>query len=177
MPAITAMTDGSETVLTDCPVAHEIDILAENYSAAKAQKKVRDEEFKSMEDELVEMVTRFGMVPPHAEASRRLQGRTTILTVTRGNTVAVNEDRVTELRDALAANQRGDLFHRIFAVRTKHELQKDADTVLRSESMSKRLGERVLSLFGRCFTVKRKAPSLKVESLKPKTDAKKKAAR
>ena len=113
------------------------------------------------------MVTKFGIVPPYAEKSIRLTGGIAELTVTRADTVTIDDGRVRDLRNALYANKREALFHILFGVREKFELLKGAAETLKAAGLPKRLYARVMNMFARCFDVKTKQPSLKVEIADP----------
>lgn len=89
-------------------------------------------------------------------------GRHSELTLTKSDTITIDDGRVEDLKSALEANKRSDHFPRLFTLRSKYEVVDGADQVMRTESVSKRLSEKILSLFGRCIQVKAKKPSLKV---------------
>jgi hypothetical protein len=155
------------------PTPEQVDELAARYEAAKEALTEKKTEFESIEQEAIEMVTQFGIVPPFAEKSRRLNGRVAELTVTKGDTLTVNDDRVADLKDALEANGRGDFFPRLFTLRSKYEVVEGAADALKREPLPKRLAEKVLNLWGRCITVRSKKPSLKVVIAGPDKPAKK----
>jgi hypothetical protein len=157
----------------DRPSPEVIDDLARNYLRAKAACDQCDDEFKVIEDQLVKLVQAWGAVPANAEKSRRLNGRLAELTVTKSDRITVNAERVETLRDALAANERGAYFSKLFAMQTKYEVVEGAEAALKTEALPKRLAEKVLNLFGRCFTVTPKKPSLKVVVADPAKPAKK----
>ncbi len=159
------------------PTLDEIDALADRLHAAKNAKILAANAFESLEDEAVRMVTTFGIVPPNAEKSRRLAGRLAELTVTKSDTITIDDARVIDLRDALATVGRNDFFKRLFTIHSKFEIVEGAESVLKSESLPKRLAEKVLNMFGRCIQVKPKKPSLKVviaDPAKPKKSRAKK---
>ena len=155
------------------PTAEQIDELAAKYNLAAAVCAKADATFAVIEKECIDMVAAWGVAPPRAEASRRLEGKLAELTVTTGNSIAINEDRVEDVRQALAANGRAEFFAKLFRPRVRHELVEGAETALKTETMSKRLGEKILAMFGRCFTAKKKKPSLTVKLLVATPTAKK----
>ena len=161
------------------PTPEQIDEMAAKYNLADVACTQANAVFDIIEKECIDLVAAWGVTPPKAEASRRLEGKLAELTVTTGNSIAIDESRVEDLRQALIANERGDFFDKLFSVNTKHELIKGADIAMRTETMNKRLSERVLALFGRCFIPKKKNPSLKVKLLektpRPKKERKPKA--
>lgn len=154
------------------PTPEEIDELAERYHAAKSRKDSATSEFQTVEQEATEMVTQWGIVVPRAEKSRRLQGKLAILTVTKSDTLTIDDDRVETLKDALEVNGYGEFFKKLFAPRVKYEVVKGAEEALKAESLPKRLSEKVLNLWGRCIGVKPKKPALSVKTLDPAKPAK-----
>lgn len=154
------------------PTSDQIDDLARKYERAKSMAACAREDLTAIEAECVEMVTTFGIVPAHAEKSRRLNGRLAELTVTKGDVLTINDERVETLKDALEANGCGDFFPRLFTLRSKYEVVEGAESALKQESLGKRLSERVLNLWGRCISVKAKKPSLKVIIADPAKPAK-----
>jgi hypothetical protein len=108
-----------------------------------------------------------------AEKSRRLHGKLAELTVTKSDTLTINDERVEDLRQALEANYFGAFFKRLFTLRSKYEVVEGAEAALKAESLPKRLTEKVLNLWGRCISVKAKKPSLKVVIADPAKPAKK----
>ena len=155
------------------PTPAHIDEIAERYLTAKVAVTRVQAIFSAIEQEAVELVTNYGIVPAHAEKSRRLVGKLAELTVTKSDTLTINDERVEMLRDALAANRREELFPRLFTLRSKYEVVEGADQLIRTESLSKRLSEKILSLWGRCISVRPKKPSLRVTILDPSAPAKK----
>lgn len=156
-----------EEVTVSRPTPDQIDAIAKRYTDAKLDKVAASLVFEDIEDEAIRMVTEFGIVPPGAEKSRRLNGRLAELTVTKADTIIIDDSRVIDLRDALDSLGRGDFFKRLFAVRSKFEIVDGAESALKQESLPKRLAEKVLNMFGRCITVKPKNPSLKVTIADP----------
>lgn len=144
------------------PTAAAIDDVAQRYEAAKLSVANEKELLAAIEQEAIDMVMNFGVVPPHAEKSRRLVGRVAEMTVTRSDVLTIKDERVETLRDALEANGRGDFFARLFTLRSKYEVVEGAEAALKSEPLPKRLSEKVLNLWGRCISVKPKKPALKV---------------
>lgn len=157
------------------PAADDIDNMARLYLCAKQALENAKTDLSNFEEECIEMVTRFGIVPPHAEKSRRLTGRLAVLTVTKGDVLTINDDRVEMLKEALEANGHGEFFGKLFTLRSKYEVVKGAETALKTESLPKRLAERVMNLWGRCIGVNPKKPTLKVVIIEPAKAAKKKA--
>ena len=159
------------------PTPDEIDAMAQRLQEARTAKALATNAFESLEDEAVRMVTQFGIVPPNAEKSRRLSGRLAELTVTKSDTITIDDERVIDLRDALDTVGRLDFFKRLFTVHSKYEIVEGAESVLKSESLPKRLAEKVLNMFGRCINVKAKKASLKVVIADPAKPAKKPRAK
>lgn len=154
------------------PTPEQVDQLAVRHQEAKASLVEKQSEFDSIEKEMIDMVTRFGVVPPFAEKSRRLTGVRAELTVTRSDTLTVNDERVGDLKSALEANGFGGFFPRLFALRSKYEVVEGAEAALKAQPLPKRLTEKVLNLWGRCISVKPKKPSLRVAIADPGKPAK-----
>jgi hypothetical protein len=167
-PAESAASDTSTR-----PTAEEIDELAERHRVAKLAKAEAAATFEHIEQEATELVNLWGIVVPRAEKSRRLTGKLAVFTVTKSDTLTINDERVETLKDALEANGHGDYFPKLFVLRSKYEVVEGAEAALKSESLPKRLSEKVLNLWGRCIGVKPKKPSLKVTIAKPAKPAKK----
>lgn len=159
------------------PTPEFIDELARRYQDSKDKARSAAELASQIEAEAVALVTEWGIVPAHAEKSRRLAGRLAELTVTRSDTITINAERVEMLRDMLEANDERDIFPKLFAVQTKYEIVDGAESVLKSVDLGKRLSEKVLNFFGRCITPKPKKPSLKVTIADPTKPAKKPRAK
>lgn len=172
--AAEVFSEGNETRR---PTPEQIDDLAQRLREAKLEKITAAEDFDSLEEEAIRMVTTFGIVPPNAEKSRRLKGRLAELTVTKSDTITIDDARVIDLRDALSSVGRPDFFKRLFTVQSKFEIVDGAENALKSESLPKRLAEKVLNMFGRCISVKAKKPSLKVVIADPAKPAKKSRAK
>lgn len=125
---------------------------------------------------VIALVKQHGNLIPQAEQSKRILGRRNQATITVGTTTTVSEDAVNDLEDYLretAGLDGADIFDRLFAEETKHKLIDGARNVLSKIQLPKRIHEKVLSLFGRCFDVKPKAPSLKVVAIEPAKPARK----
>jgi hypothetical protein len=150
------------------PTPKQIDELVAYYERAFIIASSADEELEECKQELVALVQRFGSVPAGAEQSLRLQGAVTILTVTTGSSIAVKDAEVGELKGAMGANDQEELFARMFGTRTKYELLKGAENHLRIAQLPQRLVKKFTALYARCFDVKKKSPSLKIERLTDK---------
>jgi hypothetical protein len=159
------------------PTPEQIDELASKYNLLVAACNEADFTFSVVEAEAMELVKLFGVVPPNAENSRRLEGRLSELTVTIGNTITIDEARVQDVKAALEANGFGHIFPTLFAPRTRHELVKDADVAILAAGMNKRLTEKIQAMFGRCFEAKKKSPSLKVKQIVVKPAKKQRKAK
>jgi hypothetical protein len=144
------------------PAPEAVDQVAERYETAKLNVKSAQEVFTAIEQEAIALVQEYGIVVPRAEKSRRLSGRHAELTVTKSDTLTISDERVEVLKEALASNGRPELFPKLFTLRSKYEVVEGAEQVLRNETVSKRLAEKIFTLFGRCISVKAKKPSLKV---------------
>lgn len=149
----------------------EIDAEIVWYETAQGEFNDAKERLDQAKGRLIFLADKFGHKPTHADQSMRLAGRRNTVTVTRGTTVTVNEPAVADLKKYL-----GDLgsaiFERLFAAQTKHTLIEGARDLLKKMTLPRRTEEKVLSLFGRCIDLKAKAPSVKVEVIKPEKPAK-----
>ena len=79
------------------PTPEEIDELAREYEAAKLHVADERENLARVEERAVILVQTWGVVPAHAEKSRRLVGKLSELLVTRADTLTVVDDRVETL--------------------------------------------------------------------------------
>lgn len=147
------------------PSPREIDFLVARFEKLRDEAELADEAYENAKAELIELVQELGSVPAGAESSIRLEGLTTVLTVTTGSTIALKDTEVLELWSAMNANQQPDLFHSMFGTRTKYELRKGAENELRTAQLPQRMFEKFMKLYARCFDVKKKSPSLKVERI------------
>ena len=152
----------NERIANMRPTAEHIDQAARDYKVAQDAVTLAKEQLAEYEAAAIALVEQWGSVPPHAEKSRRLAGTLSELTVTRADTLTIVDARVETLKEALEANGYGEYFGKLFTLRSKYEVVEGAETALKSESLPKRLSEKVLNLWGRCITVKPKKPSLKV---------------
>lgn len=157
-----AVLNITEAATVTRPTPEAIDQLARRYDEAKRVLAAARLDFGDVEKEAIDLVNAHGIVVPRAEKSRRLNGRLAQLTVTKGDTLTINAERVETLREALEANGRSDFFAKLFTLRSKYEVVDGAESALKTEAISKRLSEKVLNLWGRCISVKAKKPSLKV---------------
>ena len=147
------------------PTPDGIDSAIAAYEQAQLTAKHHQEIADGLKQQLVELVDEFGSVPAGAEQSKRLDGRRNTATITRGTTVSISEPGVAELGCYLADEGLFDLFPRFFTPQTKHKLVEGAGDVVKSVKLSLRVEQKILSLFGRSFTVKSNAPSLKVTTV------------
>jgi hypothetical protein len=155
------------------PSPEQIDDVVREYLRAKAMRESWAEDVADREACLLSLVMKWGIVPPNAEKSRRLNGRVAELTVTKSDTITINDERVETLKDALEANGHGEYFRKLFTLRSKYEIVEGAEAALKVDSLPKRLSEKVLNLFGRCISVKAKKASLKAVIADPAKPAKK----
>jgi hypothetical protein len=155
------------------PTAEQIDEMARLHQAAKLHLDTEREAFNLIEEQCIKLVQAWGTVPAHAEKSRVLKGKLAEMMVTKSDTLTIVEDRVETVKEALEANGYPEYFQKLFALRSKYEIVEGAEAALKSESLPKRLSEKILNLWGRCITVKARKPSLKVTLADPTKPAKK----
>src|ERR1700733_4183066 len=149
------------------PTLEEIDDMVTVFEQLRDDAEIADELYQNAKLRLIDLVLGWGDVPAKAEHSRRLIGRLTTSTVTLGNTIEIKEHAVDELNKAMLANGHGVLFTQMFATKpVKWQLLKDAEDALRSTKLPKRLVKTFTALYARCFDVRQKSPSLKVERVK-----------
>ena len=154
------------------PSPELIDELASRYLQAKEKAGEAQNTVAAIADEAIALVNAWGIVPAHAEKSRKLNGKRAEFTVTKADTLTVVDDRVETLKEALEANGYGEYFKKLFTLRSKYEVVEGAEAALKSESLPKRLAEKVLNLWGRCIAVRPKKPMLKVVLADPAKPAK-----
>jgi hypothetical protein len=157
------------------PTPEGLDELAERYNVARLSLAAQRELVAGLEETAIALVNAWGVVVPRAEKSRRLTGKLSEFTVTKADTLTIDDSRVETLKDALYVNGYGPFFHKLFAERKKWEVIEGAEALFKSESLPKRLSEKVLNLWGRCIGVKAKKPSLRVTLADPAKPAKKAA--
>jgi hypothetical protein len=155
------------------PTPEQIDELAAKYVMAVEALDAQKETMAARAAMAIALVNKWGIVVPRAEKSRRLSGKLSEFTVTKADTLTIDDDRVVTLKEALEANGHADYFAKLFTLRSKYEVVEGAEAALKSESLPKRLSEKVLNLWGRCIRVKPKKPSLKVTLANPAKKAKK----
>jgi len=156
------------------PTLEEIDDMVTVFEQVRDAAELADEDYNNARLRLLDLVLEWGDVPAHAEQSRRLIGKLTTATVTTGNVVEIKDGAVDELHKAMVANAQGPLFQQMFTPNFKWKLVKDAEVSLRTAKLSKRLVKTFTALYARCFDVRKKSPSLKVERIAT-TEAKKAA--
>ncbi len=143
----------------------EFDDLARQYVALEEKADAADAEARRMKALVMEAVQKHGLVPPHAEQSRRLCGGEYVGTVTGGTTVEINDATVQELEIVLSRAKRSEIFPLLFARRVEYTLVKGAEHVIKQAKIPKRWRDHAAQLYAQCFNVKGKTPSLKIETL------------
>jgi hypothetical protein len=159
----------------EVPTPEEIDNFADRWFKAKAIYAAAHADLANVEKEGIDLVKKFGTVPPNAENSRQLASARNQLRVTVGNNVSILEDRVQDVKAALEARNLGHLFPNIFTERIRHEQTREAEKAILAAAMPKRFTEKILGMFKRCFDVKKKAPSLNVKRIVEKPAKRSKA--
>lgn len=155
------------------PTPDQLDKLAALYNAAKEDQAQANKVFAYIENECVGLVKKHGTVPPNAEKSRRLSGTLSEFTVTKSDKLSLVQERIKDLKDALAADGFGEFFSNLFVEVTKFEMVKGASEAFKADSLPKRLADKTIRLWGRCIDVTSKKPSLKVTLANPNKPAKK----
>jgi hypothetical protein len=168
-PILTDLIQPATPELTR-PVAAEIDRLVSGYEYAQQQSRAAAESLEQVRLQLIGLVTAHGTRPEGAEQSLRLSGHHNTVTVTRGTTLNVNEDAVRALEDWLD-DHHYTFIDRLFRLQVSHKMGERCAEVVRSYALPKRDEEKVLSLYGRCIDPKPKAPTVKVEVIKPEKPA------
>ena len=126
---------------------------------------------------LIALVQDQGARPTGAEYSRTLLGRRNRAMVTISNSTVLHEQYIDDLGQYCAAENLDSVFEKLFATITTHKLIEGARTVLGGLVLPKSKYDRILSLFGRCFEVKPKAPTVKVDLIEPEKPARKPRAK
>lgn len=159
--------------INERPNPEQLDKLAVLYKAAKEDQAQANKVFEYIESQCIALVQMHGTTPPNAEKSRRLDGTLSEFQVTKSDTLTVIQERVKDLKDALAADGHPAFFDKLFAEETKYAFVKGASNAFKEDSLPKRLAEKVMKLWSRCIDVKSKKPSLKVTLANPNKPAKK----
>lgn len=155
------------------PTPDEVDELAKRYLEAVDQKCEAQRMVTVLEGQLTQLVNDWGVVLPRSEKSRHLVGIRARLKVTKSDTLTIQDERVETLKEVLDAAGFKEYFPKLFVPRTKWEMVKGAADALKSDSLPKRLAEKVLNLWGRCIKPTPKKPSLTVTLADPAKPAKK----
>ena len=159
------------------PTPEAIDAAIREYEELQEWLKDVEADVQKAKTYVIALVEGYGHPVPGSEQSRRLLGRRNEATVTRANTTTVNEEKVHDLLAYLSTDESTLLlFHRLFERQVKHRLVGGARDVLASVEMPRRVADKVMALFGKCFDVKPNAPSLKVRVIKPTKASKKQKA-
>lgn len=116
---------------------------------------------------LIQLVKKHGFRPDAAAQSLRLIGRRNTATVTIGRTVTLFQPAIQNFLGWCKRCTRMAIFGRLFTAETKYVAVEGWRDVLKSLSLSKRSEEKIASMVALCTDVKPKAPSLKVEVIKP----------
>lgn len=171
LETIAALTKAGSPI--PAPTVDQIDACVADYESAERLFRAAQETRDDAKDAMIALVREHGSPVPNAEQSKRLVGRRNTATITTGTVIAVSEDQVDELEKYLMDELRYDIFSKLFVTERKHKLVEGARTVLAGIAMPRRLHEKVLSLFGRCFDIRPKSPSLKTVSIQPEKPARK----
>lgn len=145
----------------------EIDECIVELEGAERLYKAAKETYDEVKETLIALAQTHGTVPAGAGQSKRLLGRRNVITITTATSTTISESAVEELLAYLVNEKKQWLFGQLFASETKHKLIDGARNVLASFDLPKRTHEKVLSLFGRCFDIKPKSPSLKYDLIVP----------
>jgi hypothetical protein len=154
--------------MTDArPTPDEIDDLCIQYDNARLQKETAEQYLSEAKGELLAMVQAFGQTPAHAEKTMRLEGRLYVASATAATTVEMDDARVEELQSELSRLRMPRTFRLLFQKRVKYSPVKDAGDILKIGigGLPEGAQNRLLGIFGACFKVNQKAPSLAVEQV------------
>ena len=150
----------------------EIDALISDFESAQRLLKAAKDTHDAVKDRLINLVEERGHSYAGAEQSLRLEGRHNFATVTTGKQTTIFEPAVIELRNYLG-ELGGDIFEHLFAAQTRHTLVESGRDVLRRLQLPKRTDEKVMALYGKCYDVKPKSPTLKIDTIQPEKPARK----
>jgi len=155
------------------PTDAQLDKIAEFYVKACEAEKLTSDAVKYIETQAIALVQKYGLIPAHAEKSRRLSGHLSEYTLTKADTLVLVEDRIADLKEVLEGAGYPAFFVKLFLTRTKYEVVEGATDALKTESLPKRLAERVQKMWGACINVKPKKASIKITLADPAKPAKK----
>lgn len=153
--------------------ADEIDCCLLEFEQREVAAEAAMERVKLAKLAVIALVQQHGAVVPTATESKRVLGRRNQATVTTPKLTTVDESAVDELGTYCAEHNLDGIFDRIFSTEVRHKLIDGARKVLASLTIAKRHHDKIEALFGRCFHVTPKAPSLKVDVIKPEKPARK----
>jgi len=143
------------------PTSEEIEILAQEYEKARLARNEAQAILSLIEDELADVVDRFGFPVPKAEKSRRLTGiNGSEITLTQGDVATVVTSRVEALKDALKANGQAKQFKKLFRPRISYEVVSEPATA--GLKLPVRLLEKVSQMFREAISVRPKKAVLRV---------------
>lgn len=117
------------------------------------------------EDYLIEIVEKYGHMPPRAERSRRMCLSNFTLTVSRSETVVIDYVRVSWLLDKLRASGCALLFKKLFREETKYSIAAGAREFVAGKLPAK-APRNLKQLFAACISGKTGNPRLSILSLK-----------
>ncbi len=125
-------------------------------AAARLEEIGREEE--NLRSKLQEQVEAFGLTPPRAEKSKRLEGALYQFTLSRGLTTEIKDAEVERIRQVCP----GILFDRLFRTVTKFKLAEGATLVL-SSRLPADAPRNLRMLFSRAVTTTETTPRLRIE--------------
>jgi hypothetical protein len=155
------------------PTPEELDLEIAIFNNAQASFESARTTLDAQEEKLIKLVRAHGFRPDEAPQSLRLIGRHNAATVTIGRTITVFQPAILNFLAWCKRRSRMAIFARLFAPETKYVAIEGWRDTLKSFALSQRAEEKIASMVALCTDVKPKAPSLKVEVIKPEKPARK----
>lgn len=147
------------------PTPAQIDDLCLKFDSAKIESDRASQNLSTAKGELLAKIQDFGYTPQNAEKTVRLEGVLYIANATTPSTVEINEAAVIELQSELSRIKKPRVFTELFQRKVKHSLKKNAASTLKVTigNLPDETQAHLLGIFGRCFAVDTKTPSVSVE--------------
>jgi len=161
---------------TTRPSASEIDAKASNYQAQQAVTSTTAENLLQLRRELIDLVERFGAVPPRATKSKRLSGARYDVTASFPQRVDVDKHAAERLHLACLAAGRPSLFKKLFRRESVFMLAPGARELVTQARLPEGAPRNLRTLFYRALAVEAQSPALEVELKKDAAGAGKDAA-
>lgn len=147
------------------PTPTEIDDLCLKFDTAKIAVDKAAEKLDTAKGDLMVVVQTHGYMPTDASKTKRLEGVIYVADATTSSTVKVIDAPVATLQSELSRLGKPKVFGELFETEVKHSLKKNAAQTLNLAigGFPEEKRSHLLALFGSCFNISTKTPTLSVE--------------